>query len=128
MIFCCIFIHIPIEISRHVYFFLKLGGKLKVQVTDAKLCKSPVALKGLEILLDAKFTISQSQEKVIQRLQQHIKLYYDIENPALIPIKPVKEADDQHTRTVEDVQEEDQVAQDQEAEVAEEDLFVIDLE
>ena len=127
MKFCCSFIHIPIEISRHVCFFLnKLGGRLRVQVKDTKLCKSPVALKGLEILLDAKFTISQSQEKVIQRLQQHIKLYYDIENPALILIEPVEEADDQHI--VEDVQEEDQVAQDQEAEVAEEDLFVIDLE
>ena len=51
-----------------------------------------------EILLDAKFTIGQTKDKVIQRLQQHIKLYYDIERPALI--EPAEE--DQET--VDDVQ------------------------
>ena len=71
---------------------------LKVHVNDTKLCKSPaLALKGLEILLDAKFTVSQTKDKVIQILQQHIKLYYDIENPALI------EAVQEDQETVNDV-------------------------
>ena len=102
-----------------------LGGRLEIHIKDTKLCKSPVALKGLEILLEAKFTISQSQEKVIQRLQEHIKLYYDIKNPELIAIEPVEEADDHHA--VEDAQEEEQVEVAQ-AEIAEEDLFVIDID
>ena len=66
---------------------------------------------------------SANLKKVIQRLQQHIKLCYDIENPALILIEPANCRGRLTYRR--DVQEEDQVAQYQEAEVAVEDLFVI---
>ena len=46
---------------------------------DTKLCKSPVALKGLEIILSMTFSIEASKLKVLERLQDHIKNYYTTE-------------------------------------------------
>ena len=68
----------------------------------------------MEILLDAKFTVSQTKDKVIQRLQQHIKLYYDIENPALIELaeEDQETVDNVQDGVLEEVREEDPVEQD----------------
>ena len=69
--------HFPREISRHVHFFIKLGGKVDVSVYDVKFHKSLTALKGLEILLNASFKISGVKKfAVLERLKDHIESNY----------------------------------------------------
>ena len=50
--------HMPIELSRQIYFFLKCGGSVQATVLDIALHRSPVTLKGLEIHLNTRFSIS----------------------------------------------------------------------
>ena len=62
----------------------------------------------MEILLDAKFIVSQTKDKVTQRLQQHI------ENPALIELaeEDQETVDNVQDGVLEEVREEDPVEQD----------------
>jgi hypothetical protein len=68
--------HIPREISRHVFWFLKLGGKAVVKLRSIKLYQSPIALKGLELLLDVTFLIDPSKHLLLKRLKDHIDTNY----------------------------------------------------
>ena len=70
-----------------MFFFLKLGGSVKLEVKDTKLWKSPVALRGLEIMLNVTFSIDNSKLKIIERLQDHIKLHYTVEKPTMIELE-----------------------------------------
>ena len=80
---------LPREISRHVHFFIKLGGTTNVKVYDTKLHRSLTALKGLEILLEVTFHIIVEKNKIIERLKQHIESNYknpigvDADSPAM---------------------------------------------
>ena len=74
-----------------MFFFLKLGGSVKLDVKDTKLCKSPVAFKGLEIMLNVTFSIDNSKLKIIEWLQDHIKLHYTVEKPTMIKLKASNE-------------------------------------
>ena len=95
--------HIPIEISRHVFFFLKLGGSVKSEVKDTKLFKSPVALKRLEIMMHVTFAIDNSKQKIIERLQDHIKLHYTVEKPTMIELEASNEDPDEEIEAEEDI-------------------------
>ena len=55
--------HIPREIYRHVLWFIKVGGTTQVKLHSTKLYQSPIALKGLELLLDVTFLLLQLSTK-----------------------------------------------------------------
>ena len=68
--------HIPREISRHVCWFIKLGGNTQVTLHSTKLYQSPIALKGIELLLHVTFGIDPSKHEVLKRLKEHIDTNY----------------------------------------------------
>ena len=49
--------HIPREISRHVFWFIKVGSTTQLKLHSTKLYQSPIALKGLDFLLDVTFLL-----------------------------------------------------------------------
>ena len=60
--------HIPLEISRHVYFFMEKGGKLEAQVDRVKCEESPIPKGGLEIITSVTFKIEDSKKRYLERL------------------------------------------------------------
>ena len=62
--------HVPQEISRFVYFFLKHGGSVDATVELEKYRQSPIAKGGLEIILKATFRIEESKRPSLLRLKE----------------------------------------------------------
>ena len=73
--------HIPQEISRFVWYFIKYGGKVCSQVL------SPMPSGGLEVLLMAKLTISDQKRQYLPHLKTLIERNYQVAE---------KEEDDLH--------------------------------
>ena len=70
--------HIPREISRHVYFFIKKeGGLITRSVLSVKYRPSPIPSGGLEIPLLLKFCCSKFI--VFKKMKQFVKELYDYE-------------------------------------------------
>ena len=68
--------HIPREISRHVYYFIKTeGGSVTGTVISTKHRPSPIPSGGLEIPLLLKF--SCSQQKTFEKMKTFIQTLYD---------------------------------------------------
>ena len=80
--------HMPKEVSRHIHFFLKLGGKTTITVFDTKFHKSLTVLKGLEILLEVTFSIISEKHNmdILKRLKTHINTNY--KNPVQVTVMP----------------------------------------
>ena len=55
--------HIPREISRFVWYFLTYGGKVDTKVHSERHRRSPIPSGGLEIILVAKFAISDENRR-----------------------------------------------------------------
>ena len=53
-----------------------------------------MSLKGLEILLKVTFAIESSKVKILERLQDHIKLHYTVQNPDVIASFSLVEEED----------------------------------
>ena len=70
--------HIPREISRHVFWFIKVGGTTQMKLHSTKLYQSPIALKGLCLLLDVTFFIAPAKHEVLNRLKEHIDTKYQM--------------------------------------------------
>ena len=66
--------HIPKEISRVVYFFIKEGGKVDGDVLSVKYRPSPIPSGGLEIPLMLSF--HHPVQKVVDKIQQLMKSNY----------------------------------------------------
>ena len=52
------------------------GGKTVVKLRSTKLYQSPIAPKGLELLLDTTFLIDPSQHVLLKQLKDHIDINY----------------------------------------------------
>ena len=85
--------HIPREISRLFFWFLKLGGKTVVKLRSKKLYQSPIALEGLELLLDITFLIDPSQHALLKRLKDHIDINYVVPTETAKSKKDEKETE-----------------------------------
>ena len=68
--------HIPREISRFVQFFIQHGGQLSAQVLSERYRPSPIPKGGLEIILMAKFKISDKQRALLTRLNDLVSDNY----------------------------------------------------
>ena len=79
--------HIPREISRFVWYFIKYGGKVCSQVHSERPRLSPIPSDGLEILLMAKLTISDENRRCLEHLNTLIERNYQVAE---------KEEDDLH--------------------------------
>ena len=58
--------HVPREISRAVWHFITLNGK----VYSPAYFPFPIATRGLEILIDCEFKIDASKLIILQRMQE----------------------------------------------------------
>ena len=79
--------HIPQEISRFVWYFIKYGGNVCSQVHSERPRLSPIPSGGLEILLMAKLTISDEKCRYLAHLKTLIERNYQVAE---------KEQDDLH--------------------------------
>ena len=70
--------HVPQEISRFVYFFLKHGGSVDATVELEKYRQSPIAKGGLEIILKATCRIEESKRPILLRLKELINKNYEL--------------------------------------------------
>ena len=55
--------HVPLEISRFVYFFLERGGSVEAKVYRTKCEVSPIPKGGLEIITQVTFKIHEDKKK-----------------------------------------------------------------
>ena len=70
--------HIPREISRFVWYFIKYGGKNRSQVPSERPRLSPIPSGSLEILLMAKLTISDEKSRYLAHLKTLIERNYQV--------------------------------------------------
>ena len=69
--------HIPLEISRFVYFFLERGGKMETKVYRTKCEESPIPKGGLEIVTQVTFKIEEEKKRFLLTLVDLIKENYE---------------------------------------------------
>ena len=69
--------HVPQEISRFAYYFLKHGGSIEATVQAEKYRCLPITKGGLEIVLEAVFKIDDSKREILSRLRDLIQQNYD---------------------------------------------------
>ena len=58
--------HVPLEISRFVYFFLERGGSIEAKVYQTKCEVSPIPKGGLEIITQVTFKIHEDKKKYLE--------------------------------------------------------------
>jgi len=68
--------HIPLEISRYVWFFMNRGGRVTGTVHDPRYRPSPIPKGGLEIILKVTFTIKEEDKRYLERLRSLISKNY----------------------------------------------------
>ena len=61
---------LPREISRAVWFFINHGGSLTGAILDSKYYPSPIALRGLELLVKSVFKIDVKKSALLQRWKE----------------------------------------------------------
>ena len=64
--------HIPLEISRYVWFFMDRGGRVSGRVDSPRYRPSPTPKGGLEIILIVTFTIEEDKKRYVGRLKELI--------------------------------------------------------
>ena len=69
--------HIPLEISRFVYFFLERGGKVEAKIYRTKCEESPIPKGGLEIVTQVTFKIEEEKKHFLLRVVDLIKKNYE---------------------------------------------------
>ena len=69
--------HVPREISRVVFFYITHGGKLVGNIYSPQYFRSPIATRGLEILIDCDFKIEASKLKRLEHLKEIIERNYE---------------------------------------------------
>ena len=60
--------HFPMEVSRFVFFFIKHGGAVSGKVAREKYLPSPIPKGGLEIAVEAEFSIEATKKDLLTRL------------------------------------------------------------
>ena len=96
--------HVPREISRAVWHFITHGGVLNGKVYSPAYFPSPIATRGLEILIDCEFKIDASKLIILQRMQEITDKNYkepvsscveavQLQNPADLDLAESKDSD-----------------------------------
>ena len=67
--------HIPREISRHCYFFMKEGGEISGYLVSTNYKPSPISAGGLEVLL--LLTFSVKNEKIFEQMKEFVTTLYN---------------------------------------------------
>ena len=75
--------HILREISRFVWYFLNYGGKVEENVHSERHRRSPIPSGGLEIILVAKFAISDENRRYLAHLSTLIQRNYKVNEEAI---------------------------------------------
>ena len=69
--------HIPKEISRHCYFFMKEGGEISGYLVSTNYKPSPIPAGGLEVPL--LLTFSVKNEQIFEQMKEFVTTLYDYE-------------------------------------------------
>ena len=69
--------HIPREISRHSYFFMKEGGEISGYLVSTNYKPSPIPAGGLEVPL--LLTFSVKNEQIFEQMKEFVTTLYDYE-------------------------------------------------
>jgi len=79
--------HVPREISRAVWYFITHGGSVTGTVYSPAYYPSPIAQRGLEILLECEFKIDVTKMDLLKRLEEILDRNY--RDPSENSIAPV---------------------------------------
>ena len=79
--------HIPREVSRAVWFFITHGGNVTGSVYSPQYFPSPIATRGLEILIECEFKIDVSKLSFLERLESIIDKNY--RDPIQSSVEPI---------------------------------------
>ena len=80
-------VYVPREISRVVWYFITHGGSVTGTVYSPAYYPSPIAQRGLEILLECEFKIDVKKIDILKRLEEIVDKQY--RDPFLNSITPV---------------------------------------
>ena len=94
--------HIPREISRFLWYFIKYGGKVCSQVHSERPRRSPIPSGGLEILLIAKLTISDEKRRYLAHLKTLIERSYQVAEKEEDDLHEQEDDNDDDTNMLED--------------------------
>lgn len=67
--------HIPREISRYTYYFIKHGGSVSATVQSTQRRKSPIEQGRLEILIEVTVKIPKAKENILAVYKTFIARY-----------------------------------------------------
>ena len=79
--------HVPREISRVIWYFITHGGSVTGTVHSPAHYPSPIAQRGLEILLECEFKIDVTKMDLLKRLEEILDRNY--RDPSENSITPV---------------------------------------
>lgn len=71
--------HVPIEISRHIFYAIQYGCVFKATVSDDRHHRSPITQGGLEIKVAVTFSWEVSQREKFFLLKDYISKWYDFQ-------------------------------------------------
>ena len=83
--------HIPKEISWTESFFINQGGKVAGSVYSSQCFPSPIATRGLEVLIDRDFKIKALKLKLLERLKDIFERNYN--EPIKASVQPIEYLD-----------------------------------
>ena len=69
--------HVPLAISRFIWFFFRHVGKIKASVLSVQPLLTTIPSGGLAIMLKAKLTIDEKHAQILKYLQQLIVEKYE---------------------------------------------------
>ena len=71
--------HVPLEISKYCYHFIRHGGEIEGKVADIRPRRSPIPLGGLEVKLNLSFTV-HNEGPSIHMMRQFLRDSYSWNN------------------------------------------------
>ena len=106
--------HILREIYRFVWYFLNYGGKVDAKVHSECHRRSPIPSGGLEIILVAKFALSDEKRRYLAHLSTLIQRNYKVNEEAIDQENGQENEDD--TCPFDDDQADEDILENEEAE------------
>ena len=117
--------HIPREISRFCYYFIKYGGTLEARVRDMRYRRSPIHCGSLEIPITLIVKRETADGDIFRKMKELVEAYY-IEPEKISSSSTIAEGDDDMEEAFEPDEELNQPIEDEIVNLEEDIIILID--
>jgi hypothetical protein len=83
--------HVPLEISKYCYHFIRHGGEIEGKVEDIRPRRSPIPSGGLEVKLNLTFT---AEGPIMHMMRQFLRASYSWDYTGEQETVPVQQDED----------------------------------